>query len=1054
MSPARRRLSKLTRPRLHAPVVRERLFRRLDDLRATAPVWIAGPPGAGKTALVSSYLEAARAGVLWYQVDPADSDPATFFYFLRELVLVNTPRRGRALPLFTPEYLPDLRGFARRFFREACLRMPAGTVLVLDNLQELAADSPVHSALVAFVEELPEHAGILAISRTDPPPAFAECILNSRLSILSWNELRLSAEEGEAVAVAAGLQNIALARRFHEQTDGWFAGFSLLLERARAGTPSRVAVRADAMETVFDYFSQVIFERVPATVQHVLLVAALLPVAEAALVSRLAETSEALNVLESLYRRHLFLERTSSDTPTYRLHALFRAFLRHRSLSVMTPAERQAIARHAAAAFEEAGRMEDAFTTWVDAEDLTQAVRLMATAAPGLLAQGRWRTVLEWTDIASERGAVLEPWPLYWRGRAMVFSNRGAARELLDMAYRAFHDAADLAGQIICAAGVLEVLYLSYRDFLAMDPWIEVIAALLDASGLVLAPADELRVNASLLMAASYRNPDHPALPRALERVRHLLPKERDPNLAVSVASVLHGYENTSLDISAADLAMQIARPLLGNPELLAINAGLYLAMEGYTHYMHGRYGQSLTGLDDAENLIAGLGFAELEMNVSTWRALCLRRDGRLDEAEATIRKMDSASGAIDTCFAPRFFIKSCVAFDRGRHLEAVDLARRGWAVAESGGQYVGIMLVGTVTSNILVGSGACELAEEFLARMRAHVSGPVTRHYLCAIEMNEAWLEHRRGREESRDGHLRQALRRASDPRARERLRWYGNALSELLPVALERGIEADTAREIALAFDVRPGRLWLESWPWRLRVYVMGRFEVWVDGRPVEFGRKAPRKTLALLKAVIAFGSRDVPEDRLADALWPGEEADAARQSLGAALHRLRRWLGNADAIRQSGGTLSVDLQICWIDAVALEGTVCPERSADETDRLFLRHYRGPLLAGDQGEPWTLPLRERLRGRFIRVVERVAGLREREQDFEGAAALYERGLDADMLVESFHQGLMRCHLALCRHAEAASAYRRLQRTLSQTLGVAPSDESLRLLGLAIRTE
>ena len=290
--------------------------RRLDDLRATAPVWIAGPPGAGKTALVSSYLEAARAGVLWYQVDPADSDPATFFYFLRELVLVNTPRRGRALPLFTPEYLPDLRGFARRFFREACLRMPAGTVLVLDNLQELAADSPVHSALVAFVEELPEHAGILAISRTDPPPAFAECILNSRLSILSWNELRLSAEEGEAVAVAAGLQNIALARRFHEQTDGWFAGFSLLLERARAGTPSRVAVRADAMETVFDYFSQVIFERVPATVQHVLLVAALLPVAEAALVSRLAETSEALNVLESLYRRHLFLERTSSDTPT------------------------------------------------------------------------------------------------------------------------------------------------------------------------------------------------------------------------------------------------------------------------------------------------------------------------------------------------------------------------------------------------------------------------------------------------------------------------------------------------------------------------------------------------------------------------------------------------------------------------------------------------------------------------------------------------------------------------------------------------------------------
>ncbi len=36
----------------------------------------------------------------------------------------------------------------------------------------------------------------------------------------------------------------------------------------------------------------------------------------------------------------------------------------------------------------------------------------------------------------------------------------------------------------------------------------------------------------------------------------------------------------------------------------------------------------------------------------------------------------------------------------------------------------------------------------------------------------------------------------------------------------------------------------------------------------------RKAPKKVLALLKAIIAHGGKDVPEQKLIDALWPDEE------------------------------------------------------------------------------------------------------------------------------------------------------------------------------------
>ena len=57
-----------------------------------------------------------------------------------------------------------------------------------------------------------------------------------------------------------------------------------------------------------------------------------------------------------------------------------------------------------------------------------------------------------------------------------------------------------------------------------------------------------------------------------------------------------------------------------------------------------------------------------------------------------------------------------------------------------------------------------------------------------------------------------------------------------------------------------------------------------------------------------------------------------------------------------------------------------------------------------------------------------------------------YLRGIDADPIVESFHQGLMRCYERMGKRTEAFSAYRRLKHTLSVVLGVPPSDATQRL--------
>ncbi len=62
-------LAKLTRPDPGAALLRERLFSKLDEARKSSVVWISAPAGAGKTTLISSYIQTRDLKELWYQVD-------------------------------------------------------------------------------------------------------------------------------------------------------------------------------------------------------------------------------------------------------------------------------------------------------------------------------------------------------------------------------------------------------------------------------------------------------------------------------------------------------------------------------------------------------------------------------------------------------------------------------------------------------------------------------------------------------------------------------------------------------------------------------------------------------------------------------------------------------------------------------------------------------------------------------------------------------------------------------------------------------------------------
>jgi ATP/maltotriose-dependent transcriptional regulator MalT/DNA-binding SARP family transcriptional activator len=1042
-------LAKLTRPRLHAPIARERLFRLIDSLRSRPVIWIEGPPGAGKTTLTATYLDEAGLPGIWYQLDSGDSDPATFFYYLRKAALPFS-RKRKPLPLLTPEYLEDLPGFGRRFFRDLLARMPPGAVLVLDNYHEVAVSSRLHEVFAVVVDEVPRQANLVVISRVSPPSAFARANVSDKIGRVAWDELRFTQEETRLIANSRAEVDGETVHYLFEQSRGWAAGVMLLLERMQQGAVHGKDF-ADTPEATFEYFASQIFDPEPQETRGLLMAVSFFPRVTVTLAEAISGNTAAGPILERLFRRRLFVDRRTGDPPAYQLHSLFRMFLQNRAVADLGSDRIRAFKLEAAKLLRENGLEEDALALYVQAGEWGAVMDLVARAAPRLIAHGRWQTLAEWIAYLPPEIGHANPWIRYWLGRSKILVDQRAAREVLEDALSNFEAGGDEVGQLLCAVAILEALYFQFDDFRAMEPWVARVARLIEKGVRLPHPEDELRASAAVLMAATYRAPRHAMLGHCVQRV-HALPSEPyDVNLRVWIAAWLHGYANISMDEEAERVASRVGRALLDSQHVTPRIAFSYLASEAYTHYMHGRYESAFALLRQAEAIAQEEGLDELMRSVYMHQGLCERRTGRLDAAEATIdrlehlgRPMSGYQNALLT------FLKGVVALDRGRKDEGLRDILDAFHGFDASGHFNATVLTGLIGANAAIACSQYDTAERLLDHVDASVTGSVADNFSGVLDLSRAWLAHRRRDRLAADRLLGQALRQSRDGRARPRYRWYPSALAEMLPVALERGIEAQTARNLAQELGVAPtSALSVEDWPWPIKIYTLGRFELLIDGAPTVFERKAPKKALALLQAIIAFGSRDVSEDRLIDALWPDEEGDAAHRVFNTTLYRLRKLMRDNAAIVQTAGRLTLDPRRCWVDAYGFERALEGAGNAMQGHiplRPGLDLYRGAFLAHEDRAPWIAPARERLRGKFVQAVRLAASAFEDRGHYDGAIGWYLRGLEADNLVEFFYQGLMRCYARLERSAEVADVYRRMQQALSISLGAHPSLASEKL--------
>ena len=1049
-------LAKISRPQVHGVLPRERLFARLDKTRLHPVTWISAPPGAGKTTTVTAYLEARKIGGLWYQVDRDDADPATFCYFLG-LAERQVKSRKRPLPLLTPEYLADLPRYSRRFFQEMFSRLPQGQALVLDNFQEVPEDSAFHQVIEAGLEQIPDGLSVIVISRLDPPQQYSRLVANRRIALLDWETMKLTQEEARGIAALAKGAVGPEADLLHEKSGGWCAGLILLLESGGLGEAPESKPEANALQGIFGYFASQLFDRMPAEQRDALLRLSCFPSITIPTAQAITGNPNVAKLLETLYHRHLFTDRRESavphrtgqptDTHAYQFHALFIAFLRQQAESLLGYEQMRSLKRRSANLLRNAAQVEAAFDLFAEAADWDAARSLVLSEAERFLGEGRWKTLVGWIEQIPPDIRIEDPWLLHWMGVATMASDPAAARAPLERAYDVAMRRPDRLCAIQSVASIVETHVLEYTDLRACDKWLPILDTAFSEGIEFDSPESEARSLAAFLNALVYRDPGHPNIERYVDRALLLFDSSLSADLRTTLSVPLNYWGTNCGRLAVATHVISTLEPVIEASAVSDLRKALfYYATLHYYTFLTANATKALDVLGRMRALATDTGFAFID----SWAAHCAgslpARMRNIDGIEKWLKVMDRSiterayDHAMRATFAAMWtgVMGGNPRVAREAALRSMELMDKVGFVPHQFFNLNALLWAASETRDLHELEHWVRFSRELANSTRIQLYAPSilaaqARAY-CAIGdrvRGEAALREVMDWAKCRSQGICAAI-------------FLVGWMRDLCELALEYGIETDFAKATIRENGYKPSAPGAANWPWPVRIYTLGEFRIAIDDQPLRHSRKSPKRLLLLLKDLIAQGANDVPIERLIDDLWGDSEADTARSAVSIAIRRLRDLLGREDALLLKGGLLSLNRDVCWVDALAFETML---QSRDRTSiESAVALYRGPFLRDDTSAAWAFSRKDRLHEKFVHHTNGIARELENTQDWDAAERCYLHGLDMDDTTESFYQGLIRCHVAHGKRSEARRAYDRMGQRLMEKLGMKPSSASTAL--------
>lgn len=1043
--------SKTHHPKIQRVYLRERLFSMLDEATQRAMTWISANAGAGKTVLLVSYLESRQIPDLWYQMDARDADAATFFYYLRKAACQIGLPQAEALPLLTPDFTGAEKVFAQNFFAQLFSEVRRPFALVFDNFQDLPEDCRLHALLSEALKEISPAVRIFVMSRTAPPAAMARWRANRQMAFIDAEVMRLDKVETAGILELQSDASInsEIIDAIYKDTGGWAAGVILLYEHNKQSGAKKWQLQNTSQETMFRYFASELYEHTPENMRQFLLRTAIVPHFDIEIACNLTGMDDAELLVRELLHRNYFIYQEHSSAQIYYYHPLFRDFLLASARRQWQPAELQQAGAQAAEILQQKGWIEEAIEVLFRAGGSEALEALILQHAQTLFAQGRYRILQHWIEDLGEATVTGKPWLSYWLGNSRLPVDLLSARDLFERAFTGFRSNENIIGALLAWYGVVQTYHYFWGEFAALDNWIEAFDELLPLIPAGLPVQIEWQMAAGMFVSLMYRQPSHPDIGLWRGCVERLVMRGAESNQDLDLGSKLLTYYLWVGDLGAADQLVPVLSRLAKQSAPMTVI--FWLSAKASYHFFRADFDASITDVSQALEIaqrqgIHGLDFFSLGQGV--YAMLC---QSKLKEADEYLQRMHAlmppASALHDSHYHFLMAWQACLARDIEMAAHHIQITLD---TVERGGTPFPHALALIAQAHISLAQGDTGAAMRNVDLVRSFAAGMHSNILAMKCELLTAEVDLVRGDEMRAVDELRMAFARAAKQRYLNFDWWLPESLACLCALAVRHNIEPDFTRALIQKRKLVPNdsAVELESWPWAVRIYTLGRFSLVLQDKPVTFNGKVQKRPLELLKALISFGGHEVKEQQLMSSLWPDSDNEMAKQNLKSAVYRLRKLL-ETDVLQWREGKLSLDFQYCWVDALVVERMVSNLSRALPEDMAQLAQatqqvsalYQGGFLQGED-RAYVLGTRERLRSKVLRLLIHVAERFAAQGEYEQALHTYQSGLEIEPLDEVFYRGIMLCQQSQNRIADALTTFEHYKAVLHNSLDLEPSQE------------
>jgi LuxR family maltose regulon positive regulatory protein len=1062
--------TKLLPPRPAPEILgRPRLLDRLQADLMLPVTLITANAGSGKTTLVADFLRQHEHSYVWYQLDHTDADATTFLGYLAFGIQQRVPDFGETLFAYlqqTQELAQQPERAADVLLNEILEQIEQPLIIVLDDYHHLGSDTQVHAVLDRLIAYLPEVLHLVIISRDTPPLTLARLRSQNAIAFVDRDDLLFTQEETqELFRKVFGLAlTTEQLREYGERTHGWITALQLVRQVAQRQRPTEaeqkqvdpLAVLRHSERDIFEYFAEEVFAQEEPETQQLLMRVALVDRIDLDTCARLFPEMRAAAVLPALVRGNVFMTIASDQTgEEYRLHPLFQSFLRRRLRSEIGRAGVAAEHVRYANYFFENGAWEPAVRHLIDAEDFERAAQLIAQYGDVWIASGKLASLSSLAE--SLPAAALEAHPRALSYRAEVARLRGdfeAAQNLFRRAIAALREVSDNIGEAE-ALHSLATIARRRGDYDAAFEYLD--------RAIELSPADPVvHTKCANTRGVCYvMKGEWAAAEREFRAALQSAEEQHDERHArlithnLGLPAMMRGDFGDALRWlgrmlrSDADLPpipqeatahLNIARCHLYRGEIEKSEQHLDLALEGCQLFnMVGQLGEAFEAYGNlyrerGDLARAAESYERAERSYAD-AGIDVARVELLEERALMLLKAGDASRAL-------------VQIDRLLESRPADLNPIGHFTAR------------LARGRILLAAREYEKARDEFTPAVNYFRENGLYYYDAQACMGLAVSDHATSREASMVENLRRALDLAArydyDYWLRQEIAAHPEVFAaedaqDLLPSDL-RGPALPAPAPVLV---ITPAEVTAPAQLVDLTINMLGSIDVFRDrARPFAADAWTTRRSRDILCFIASRPHHRAPKDTIVDTFWRDVELETVEKNFHPTMSHIRKALNSNQPLKQNflayrDGEYQLNSEFSYrIDTETFDRFIADgeaarrERNFDRCIALYeeaIALYRGEFMQGSYDD-WVEDQRSYYREQYLRMLESLAAVAEKKQEFVQAMDLAQRILRDDPFREDIHCMLMRAQAALGNRVAVKEQYEALRALLQKELGVEPA--------------